>query len=85
MAGEKFAALSASGDDLRFVLITSQASVVEVASEAEEKISVSPSKYQKCSRCWHYRADVGQNAAHPELCGRCDSNLHGTGEARKHA
>jgi isoleucyl-tRNA synthetase len=25
----------------------------------------------KCERCWHWENDVGQNAAHPTLCGRC--------------
>jgi isoleucyl-tRNA synthetase len=84
-AGEKFAALAALGDDLRFVFITSSASVAEVASEADEKIIVTPSAHQKCGRCWHYRADVGRNPEHPELCGRCDDNLHGAGEARSHA
>jgi isoleucyl-tRNA synthetase len=56
-----------------------------VASEAEQGVSARPSTQVKCARCWHYRADVGSNPAHPELCGRCDSNLHGTGEVRTHA
>jgi len=25
------------------------------------------------------------NAEHPDLCGRCDANLHGAGEPRTHA
>jgi len=25
---------------------------------------------------------VGQDAAHPTICGRCVSNLHGAGEVR---
>ncbi|MGE5027193.1 MAG: isoleucine--tRNA ligase, partial [Betaproteobacteria bacterium] len=70
------------GDDLRFVLITSQAKVVEAA---EEKIAVTPSDRQKCERCWHYRDDVGADAGHPGLCGRCVSNLYGEGEAREYA
>ena len=45
-------------------------------------ISVTASSDQKCERCWHYRADVGQDAAHPTLCGRCTSNLYGAGEHR---
>ncbi|NSL56690.1 isoleucine--tRNA ligase [Uliginosibacterium aquaticum] len=81
-SGAKFAALAALGDDLRFVLITSAVSVVEVRAETDEKIVVTPSGHQKCGRCWHYRADVGRNPEHPELCGRCDDNLHGAGEAR---
>ena len=45
-------------------------------------LTVTPSAAQKCERCWHYRDDVGSNPAHPTLCGRCDSNLHGAGEQR---
>ncbi|MBK9616335.1 MAG: isoleucine--tRNA ligase [Uliginosibacterium sp.] len=81
-SGAKFAALTALGEDLRFVFITSAVNVLEVATEADEKIVVTPSAHQKCSRCWHYRADVGRNPDHPELCGRCDDNLHGAGEKR---
>ncbi len=38
----------------------------------------------KCVRCWHYRADVGRHAAHPELCGRCVDNVDGGGEQRRY-
>jgi isoleucyl-tRNA synthetase len=26
---------------------------------------------QKCERCWHWEMDVGSNAKHPTICGRC--------------
>jgi isoleucyl-tRNA synthetase len=84
-AGELYDDLAALGDDLRFVLITSNATLVRVETEAEQGVSAKASALQKCARCWHYRADVGVNPAHPELCGRCDSNLHGDGEVRSHA
>ncbi|HEX8601974.1 MAG TPA: isoleucine--tRNA ligase [Pseudoduganella sp.] len=84
-AGDKYRALASLDDDLKFVFITSQAKAVEVASDAEEAVSVSASKDEKCERCWHYRADVGTHADHPTLCGRCYSNLFGTGEARRFA
>jgi isoleucyl-tRNA synthetase len=42
-----------------------------------------PTSFAKCERCWHYREDVGIDAAHPTLCGRCTSNLYGAGEERK--
>ena len=84
-SGDKFAVLNSFADDLKFTLITSAASVEQVASEAEEAVAVTPSKYEKCERCWHYRADVGSNAEHTGLCGRCISNLFGTGEARRFA
>jgi isoleucyl-tRNA synthetase len=45
-------------------------------------IAVTPSSATKCERCWHYRDDVGQHAAHPTVCGRCVSNLDGAGEVR---
>jgi isoleucyl-tRNA synthetase len=78
----KYALLASLGDDLRFVLICSKSTLVKVSSEADEGILVSPSTHKKCERCWHYREDVGHDDAHPELCGRCTSNLYGTGEAR---
>ncbi|MCV2354119.1 isoleucine--tRNA ligase [Paucibacter sp. B2R-40] len=73
------ALLQTLADDLKFVLITSAATLVEAA---ELTVSVTPSTQVKCERCWHYRADVGANPAHPTICGRCDSNLHGRGETR---
>jgi isoleucyl-tRNA synthetase len=78
--------LNRLGDDLKFVLITSAASVA-AASGAGDAITVAaaPSAQQKCERCWHYRADVGADAAHPAICGRCVSNLFGSGETRRYA
>jgi isoleucyl-tRNA synthetase len=29
----------------------------------------------KCERCWIYAEDVGRDAAHPTLCGKCVGNL----------
>ena len=84
-SGEKFALLHSLGNDLRFVLITSQARVTEVTSAADESIVVTPSSAPKCERCWHYRADVGANHAHSELCARCVANLFGAGESRRFA
>jgi hypothetical protein len=46
------------------------------------KDRVTPSANPKCERCWHWRADVGSDRAHPTLCGRCVANLFGSGEPR---
>jgi len=73
------ALLAELGDDLKFVFITS--AVTLVLGEALA-VQVSPSTAVKCERCWHYREDVGTDAAHPTICGRCSSNLYGAGEAR---
>ncbi|MFZ6689468.1 isoleucine--tRNA ligase [Undibacterium sp. SXout11W] len=84
-SGAKFDVLNSFADDLKFALITSAANVEQVADEAAETVVVTPSKYEKCERCWHYRADVGSHADHSGLCGRCVSNLFGAGETRRFA
>jgi isoleucyl-tRNA synthetase len=80
--GERYEMLNSLADELRFVLITSQARLIR---SGEARIVVNASAHRKCERCWHYRADVGHDAAHPDLCGRCTSNLFGAGEPRIHA
>lgn len=81
-------------DELRFVLITSYANIKSLSEKPEDAyatdladvfIAVQPSEHAKCVRCWHHREDVGQSDAHPELCGRCVSNVDGVGETRLHA
>ncbi|MCL1861253.1 MAG: isoleucine--tRNA ligase, partial [Proteobacteria bacterium] len=79
--GEQFEALHALGDDLKFVFITSAATLERGALS----IQVVPAPGNKCERCWHVREDVGQNAEHPTLCGRCVENLFGKGEERRYA
>jgi isoleucyl-tRNA synthetase len=79
------------GDELRFILIVSEASV------EDEQAAVPADHYEtpdylvwiekntdtKCVRCWHQREDVGQSEEHPELCGRCIENVAGSGEERR--
>ena len=76
---DDYAVLASLGDDLRFVMITSAATVAPGDALA---IDVQPSRCVKCDRCWHYRADVGVDRAHPTLCARCVANLFGGGEPR---
>ncbi|MDH4466259.1 MAG: zinc finger domain-containing protein, partial [Acidovorax sp.] len=66
-------------EDLKFVFITS---AIELVAADALQISVRSSSSAKCERCWHYREDVGQDTEHPTICGRCTSNLYGTGENR---
>ncbi|MBA1212574.1 MULTISPECIES: isoleucine--tRNA ligase [Pseudomonas] len=86
--------LEALGNELRFVLISSQAAVQPlekapegaVASELSGlKLVVRKSEAPKCARCWHHSHSVGQDAAHPEICERCVTNVYGAGEVREHA
>ena len=84
-------------DELRFVFITSttrlyiageppkEAQHVTLSTNDEIWIAVSASEHQKCERCWHYREDVGANAKHETLCGRCIENIDGDGETRLYA
>ncbi|MEX2198881.1 MAG: isoleucine--tRNA ligase [Burkholderiales bacterium] len=75
-----YASLASLGEDLRYVFITSRASINRVPG-AGVTVVVQPSKHAKCDRCWHYRADVDQAGR----CGRCRSNMDGPGELRSHA
>jgi isoleucyl-tRNA synthetase len=84
--------LASLGDDLKFVLICSKVNLQKVMRSGiprdgagETAIEAGPSPHTKCARCWHWREDVGTNAEHPELCGRCSTNLFGAGEAREFA
>lgn len=90
----KQADLAKLGDELRFALITSAAQAAPLADAPSDavvteveglKLKIIKSAHAKCGRCWHFRADVGSHAAHPELCDRCVSNIEGEGEVRKHA
>jgi isoleucyl-tRNA synthetase len=83
------------GEELRFVFITSGARVHPAGSRPPEAVPAQegdanttwvlarPTPAQKCVRCWHKRPDVGSDARHPELCGRCVNNLEGPGETRR--
>ncbi len=73
------ALLRSLGEDLRFVTITSAVTVLDGPALA---VVVTPSTAPKCERCWHWRDDVGHDAAHPTLCARCTANLYGAGEPR---
>jgi isoleucyl-tRNA synthetase len=82
-SGADLELLRSLGDDLKFVLITSQAAVREAPGDLA--VDVKPSAFTKCERCWHWRRDVGVEPRHATICGRCVSNLEGPGEVRRHA
>jgi isoleucyl-tRNA synthetase len=87
------ARLAALGDELRFALITSEVRLHDAAARPADAVAaasgvflaVQPSTERKCIRCWHLRADVGSVAQHPEICGRCATNVDGPGETRRYA
>ena len=86
--------LNRLGNELRFVLLTSQADVKPLSAAPESavnseldglRIGFGKAEGSKCPRCWHYATDIGQDSEHPELCGRCVTNVAGNGEERKFA
>src|SRR6056300_11977 len=86
--------LQGLGDELRFVTLTSSASLAPMADKSADAVSTelgglallaAKSAAEKCPRCWHHRSDVGANGEHPELCGRCVENVAGEGEERRYA
>ncbi|MCL2917541.1 isoleucine--tRNA ligase [Shewanella litorisediminis] len=91
---ELAAKVAVLGDELRFVLLTSDAKVLPIDAAPESavatelaglKVLVAKTDAAKCERCWHHREDVGSVEAHPSLCGRCVTNIEGEGEARAFA
>jgi isoleucyl-tRNA synthetase len=101
--GAMHESLAKLGEELRFVLITSSATLkpmsaapadsqnntAQTDNNADESVDliveVSAATGTKCVRCWHIRDDIGTDAAHPELCARCVTNVSGDGEVRHYA
>ena len=78
-------------NELRFVLLTSQASVKPLQEAPKNavqsdiqglKIELAKAQGDKCPRCWHYTVD---NEPTSHLCKRCEENIHGKGEVRHFA
>ena len=91
-----FAILRKIEQELKFVLITSKASI-KLLSDSDSnsslkdteiqgiKLGINKSVDQKCVRCWHHDAQIGNNSDHPEICPRCINNVVGQGEVRLYA
>ena len=87
---ELYSCLSKLENELRFVLITSKATVRKGDGGSTTEIDglgveVSASENKKCERCWHRTEDIGVDSNHPDLCGRCVENVDGSGEVRHYA
>jgi isoleucyl-tRNA synthetase len=77
------AAVRLSIPGLEYGMLTAQAAdfrelcnVSEVVIEAAEAsmvtvLGASALGRIKCERCWHWETDIGQDTAHPMICGRC--------------
>ncbi len=91
---QTFDLLASLEDELRFVLITSEAQIKPLKDKPAQAVSTSneevfvlveKSEYEKCTRCWHHKSEVGKDPNHPELCNRCIDNVEGDGETRQYA
>jgi isoleucyl-tRNA synthetase len=91
--GELGEILATVGDELRFVLLSSDVYLGDVGDDAGSadiegdslRFAVRATEHAKCVRCWHHRDSVGADADHPELCQRCVGNVEGPGETRRWA
>ncbi|VFP87213.1 Isoleucine--tRNA ligase [Candidatus Erwinia haradaeae] len=82
-------------EELRFILLTSQAVVLDINHaplNAHQstllkglKIVLQKSSNKKCSRCWHHTDDIGQHTIYTDICKRCITNIIGDGERRRFA
>lgn len=84
--------LSPFAEELRFVLITSEAKFAALDKSADDIIQLehhqllikaTQAQGDKCERCWHIQDSVGQDNNHPSLCHRCVINIEGSGEKRR--
>jgi isoleucyl-tRNA synthetase len=82
------------GNELRFVLMTSEACLKDSVERSESAmatdveglfVDISASESAKCERCWHHRPEVGSLPGHDDLCQRCVDNIEGPGEIRQFA
>lgn len=80
---EAYEKLQLIENELRFLFITSEATVVLDDKVHGYEIQIMVTHHKKCSRCWQRRFDVDVDPAHEGLCGRCVENIYGAGEARK--
>lgn len=88
------AVIATLGEELRFVLITSEASVLPFNEKSKAAfdtalpglaLEINVSEFEKCARCWQRRSSVGQIKEHADLCDRCVSNAFEDGEMRQFA
>ena len=78
-------------DELRFIFITSEASVLKLEEQGIQtsisglSVEVTKTAHKKCVRCWHSRSEVGSIEGHESICQRCYENVEGEGETRNYA
>jgi len=89
-----YKAIASLEEELRFVLITSVATVLPLAEKVDNAVAseleglyvlaIATAK-TKCARCWHHSDEVGKQTEDKELCNRCITNVYKEGESRRFA
>ncbi len=78
-------------NELRFLLITSKATVKPLDAitdtallndELQIAVDVQPSSHEKCARCWHRCENLSKDDGSLDLCARCADNISGNNEVR---
>ena len=83
--------LAEYADDLRGFFIVSQVALTDQRPEAAMvselvpslAVGVAPASGEKCQRCWVRSTNVGADADHPGVCGRCLQNLAEIADAER--
>jgi isoleucyl-tRNA synthetase len=83
LADDLYALMTGFQEDLRSILIVSQAAVVAgeipAAYAGQETagvwVKVEPAGGEKCQRCWVHDNSVGKIEGHPTICSRCSGAL----------
>lgn len=92
---DNYKLLEKLGNELRFLLISSKASLRAIEEKTNNSIEsnitglnieVNKVEEPKCERCWHRSATVGQNEEYQDICSRCVENITTeAGESREFA
>lgn len=92
---DNYKLLEKLGNELRFLLISSKASLRAIEERTNNSIEsnitglnveVNKIEEPKCERCWHRSATVGQNQEYQDICSRCVENITTEdGESREFA
>ena len=72
-SGNSFGVLDGHAEELRELVNVSQLKIEPPAKDwgGNMRRTFRKADGQKCERCWHWETDIGQNAEHPTICGRC--------------
>jgi isoleucyl-tRNA synthetase len=76
---EAFAKLKRHADDLRYIFIVSEVTLLEPNAQMDAgaiEVTVARARGEKCERCWNYSSRVGESSRFPTVCERCVEALH---------